>query len=78
MILKGIEIGMRRYEWVPTTEISRISGLDPSKAEYMLDLLNGMGLVARETLHYLGYQIDFPAYDLLALDELVRGSPSSA
>jgi RIO kinase 2 len=70
--LKGIEIGMRRYEWVPTTEISRISGLDPSKAEYRLDLLNGMGLVARETLHYLGYQIDFPAYDLLALDELVR------
>ena len=70
--LKGIEVGMRRYEWVPTTEISRISGLDPSKVEYRLDLLNERGLVTRETLHYLGYQIDFLAYDLLALDELVR------
>jgi len=70
--LKGIEVGMRRYEWVPTTEISRISGLDPSKVEYRLDHLNERGLVTGETLHYLGYQIDFPAYDLLALDELVK------
>jgi RIO kinase 2 len=69
-VLKGIEVGMRTHEWVPLADISRISGLTPDKAEYRLDLLSDLKLVNRETLHYIGYQMDFNAYDLLALSDL--------
>jgi RIO kinase 2 len=69
-VLKGIEAGMRTHEWVPLRDISRISGLTPDKAEYRLGLLLDLKLVDRETLHYMGYQMDFNAYDLLALSDL--------
>ena len=69
-VLKGIEAGMRTHEWVPLTEVSRISGLTPDKAEYRLGLLSDLKLVNRESLHYIGYQMDFNAYDLLALSDL--------
>ena len=69
-VLKGIEAGMRTHEWVPLTEVSRISGLTPEKAEYRLGLLSDLKLVNREILHYIGYQMDFNAYDLLSLSDL--------
>jgi RIO kinase 2 len=69
-ILKGIEAGMRTHEWVPLADVARISGLAPDKAEYRLHFLSDLKLVSRETLHYLGYQMDFEAYDILALSDL--------
>jgi len=71
-ILKAIEAGMRRREWVPLEEISAISGIPASKAEYYLRLLSGRKLVAYTSVPYEGYQIEFAAYDLLALHDLVR------
>ncbi|MDM7935063.1 MAG: RIO1 family regulatory kinase/ATPase [Methanothrix sp.] len=71
-ILGAIETGMRGHEWVPLQEISRRSGLGSKKAEYRLSILHEEGLVSRETLHYEGYRIDFSAYDLLALSDLVE------
>lgn len=70
-ILSSIESGMRDYEWVPLPEISRLSGLSHRKAEYRLRLLSEAKLITRTTIHYEGYQIDFGAYDLLALADLV-------
>ncbi len=71
-LLGAIESGMRAHEWVPLPEISRLSGLSARKAGYRLGLLFEQKLVSRETLHYDGYQIDFDAYDLLALSEFVK------
>jgi RIO kinase 2 len=71
-VLSSIEAGMRDHEWVPLPEIARVSGHSLRKAEYRLHLLSDMNLVFRETLHYEGYQIDFNAYDLLALADLVK------
>lgn len=71
-ILSTIETGMRDYEWVPLPEISRVSGISPRKAEYRLRILSEAKLVTRTTIHYEGYQIDFDAYDLLALADLVK------
>lgn len=71
-ILKAIEAGMRRRDWVPIEEISAISGIPASKAEYYLRLLSGRKLVAYTKVPYEGYQIEFDAYDLLALHDLVR------
>jgi RIO kinase 2 len=69
-VLKGIEGGMRTHEWVPLADVARISGLAPDKAEYRLRFLSDLKLVSRETIHYLGYQMDFEAYDILALSDL--------
>ena len=71
-LLGAIESGMRDHEWVPLPEISQLSGLSARKAGYRLGLLFEQKLVSRETLHYEGYQIDFDAYDLLALSDFVK------
>ncbi len=71
-LLGAIETGMRDHEWVPLPEISQLSGLSTRKAEYRLGFLFEQKLVSRETLHYDGYQIDFDAYDLLALSDFVK------
>lgn len=69
-VLKGIEAGMRTHEWVPLSDIARISGLTPDKAEFRLGLLSDLKLISRETRHYVGFQMDFNAYDILALSDL--------
>lgn len=69
-ILASIETGMRTHEWVPLVEVARVSGLAPDKAEYRLRFLSDLRLVSMETQHYLGYQMDFEAYDILALSDL--------
>ena len=69
-VLKGIEAGMRTHEWVPLADVARISGLAPDKAEYRLRFLSNLKVVSKETIHYLGYQMDFEAYDILALSDL--------
>ncbi len=71
-VLRAIEVGMRRREWVPLEEISSISRIPASKADYYLRLLSGRKLVRYTKEPYEGYQIDFDAYDLLALHDLVR------
>jgi len=71
-VLGAIEIGMRTHEWVPTFVISQLSGLSARKVEFRLKLLFERKLVERESMHYLGFQIGFDAYDLLALSDLVK------
>jgi len=71
-LLGAIEFGMRDHEWVPLQEIARLSGLSGRKAEYRLGLLFKRKLIRREALAYEGYQIEFDAYDLLALSDLVK------
>ena len=71
-LLGAIETGMKAHEWVPISEISRLSGVPLRKAEHRLELLFEQKLVTRETLHYDGFQMDFDAYDLLALSDFVK------
>jgi RIO kinase 2 len=71
-LLGAIETGMRTHEWVPTFVISQLASLSASKVEYRLQHLFEKKMVVRESLHYLGYQINFDAYDLLALSDLVK------
>jgi RIO kinase 2 len=71
-LLSAIETGMKTHEWVPSYVISELSGLPVRKVEYRLGQLFEKKLVERESMHYLGYRIDFDAYDLLALSDLVK------
>ena len=77
-LLSAIETGMKTHEWVPSFVISEISGLPVSKVEFRLGLLFEKKLVERESIQYLGYRIDFKAYDLLALSDLVKRGKVSA
>ena len=71
-LLSAIETGMKTHEWVPSFVISELSGLPVRKVEFRLGQLFEKKLVERESMHYLGYRIDFDAYDLLALSDLVK------
>jgi RIO kinase 2 len=71
-LLSAIEIGMKTHEWVPSFVIAELSGLSARKVEFRLGHLFEKNLVERENIHYLGYRIDFDAYDLLALSSFVK------
>jgi RIO kinase 2 len=77
-LLSAIETGMKTHEWVPSFVISELSGLPVRKVEYRLGQLFEKKLVERESMHYLGYRIDFDAYDLLALSDFVKRGKLSA
>lgn len=77
-LLSAIETGMKTHEWVPSYVISELSGLPVRKVEFRLGQLFEKKLVERESMHYLGYRIDFDAYDLLALSDLVKRGKLSA
>jgi RIO kinase 2 len=70
--LRAVDVAMRTHQWVPLEEISRNSGLSPEKADYRLRQLSDLGLICSESKHYLGFRIDFDAYDILALADLVN------
>lgn len=77
-LLSAIEIGMKTHEWVPSFVVSELSGLPDPKVQFRLGQLFEKKLVEREKMHYLGYRIDFAAYDLLALSNFVKQEKISA
>lgn len=70
-VLRGVEKGMRRHDWVPLDNVVRISRLSPTTAERRLRTLVEKKLVYWTPDPYVGYQIGFNAYDLIALGALV-------
>lgn len=77
-LLSAIETGMKTHEWVPSFVVSELSGLPDPKVQFRLGQLFEKKLVEREKMHYLGYRIDFAAYDLLALSDFVKKEKISA
>lgn len=74
-VLLAIENSMRFYEWVPVEEIANFTHYGIKEIEYLLSNLAKRKLVHRNVQAYEGYRIYFEAYDLLALNALVkRGS----
>ncbi len=77
-VLHAIENKMRFYEWVPVEELIRFTGYPPKKVAYILSNLAKKELVQRRVSAYEGYRIHFKAYDMLALNTMVkRGSIDS-
>ena len=77
-VLTGIEVGMKYYEWVPLSEISKYTKITESELNYILKGLGIKGLLKHQTVPYEGYQIYFEGYDLLALNALVKRGSLSA
>jgi RIO kinase 2 len=74
-VLLAIENKMKFYEWVPVEELVDFTKYDLKEVEYLLSNLAKNKLIHRNIKAYEGYRIYFEAYDLLALNALVkRGS----
>ncbi|MFC1803338.1 RIO1 family regulatory kinase/ATPase [Thermoproteota archaeon] len=72
-VLQAIELGMIQHQIVPHDEVLRLSGLNENEIEYRLNILYQNELIYREKDPYLGYLMNYNAYDLLALNAIVKG-----
>ncbi|MHA1795377.1 MAG: RIO1 family regulatory kinase/ATPase domain-containing protein [Promethearchaeota archaeon] len=72
-VLTGIELGMRRFEFVPMDQISYYARIPKSETEYRLNKLHKSGILQRNSqLGYVGYQLISESYDVLALNALTQ------
>jgi len=72
-ILRGVELKMRHYKWVPLEEIARFARVDVETASFKLGKLDNWGLVVRRSdMGYIGYQLTIHGYDALAIRALSR------
>ncbi|NPA85974.1 MAG: phosphotransferase [bacterium] len=67
-VLLAVEQGMKSYEYVPKDYIVRKTGIDEKRIDYLLVELVDRGLLKiLKTRNYVGFQLTYLAYDLLAI-----------
>ena len=71
-ILKGIEIGMRQYRWVPSQVLPAFSRLFTEEVRYRIERLLKFKLIKKTTSPYEGYKLSFDGYDALGVGTLTR------
>jgi RIO kinase 2 len=71
-ILRGVEEGMKTHQWVPVEEIEAFTRLGHKTVEYRLNELVDKDVIERFIQSYVGYQLKFDGYDILAIDTLVK------
>ena len=77
-VLQGIELGMIQHEYVPFDAVARYSGLNEGELEHRLRNLDRLDLLYRQRTPYLGYIMNYTAYDCLALNALVKAGSLEA
>ncbi len=65
---------MRYHEYVPVEEIVRTSRLRPDEALFRLDHLHKLSLIYRAKMARIGYVLNSPGYDCLALKAALEGN----
>lgn len=71
-VLTAIELGMIKFQVVPPRELVRITGFSERRVDFYLNRLYRNDLIYRQSDPYLGYLMNYTAYDLLALNALVK------
>lgn len=71
-ILRGVEEGMKTHQWVPVEEIEAFTRLGHKTVEYRLNELVDRDVIERFIQSYVGYQLKFDGYDILAIDTFVK------
>jgi RIO kinase 2 len=71
-VLRVIEIGHRRFEFVPLEVIVDWSKKPEELIDRSLKKLNALGMVIRYRGNYTGYRLTFMGYDSLALHTLAK------
>ncbi|MDD1720826.1 MAG: serine/threonine protein kinase, partial [Euryarchaeota archaeon] len=77
-VLRGVETGMRFFDWVPVDDLSSYSRLAKSEVNYRISRLSRQKLVQRKTAHYVGYKLTYTGFDALAIYALVKRGIISA
>jgi RIO kinase 2 len=73
-VLQAIELGMRKYQYVPFEVISNLSGLLHEETEFRLQRLRRSKLIHREESNYIGYALNRTGYDCLAIQAFVKAN----
>ena len=71
-VLTAIELGMIKFHVVPPRELLRITGFSQGRLDFHLNRLYRNDLIYRQSDPYLGYLMNYTAYDLLALNAVVK------
>ncbi|WXG45857.1 MAG: hypothetical protein WED05_04130 [Candidatus Atabeyarchaeum deiterrae] len=71
-ILESIEIGMRRYEFVPVDEVLKVTRLPENDLNFHLSNLLRNELIRGRVAPYKGYVLTEAGYDCLAFNALVK------
>jgi RIO kinase 2 len=71
-VLSAIELGMIKYHVVPPRELVRITGFSERRVDFYLNRLYRNDLIYRQSDPYLGYLMNYTAYDMLALNAIVK------
>ncbi len=71
-VLQLIETGMANREFVPREQIAKYSKLPMDRIEFELSRLDKLGLIYRMKGGYVGYTLNYSAYDCLAINAFVK------
>jgi RIO kinase 2 len=71
-ILRAIENGMKTHEYVAAEDIAAYTGYSEKEVEYRLSNILRLDLIERFAGHYVGYQLKYNGYDILAISSFVR------
>lgn len=71
-ILRAIEDGMKTHEYVSVEDMAAYTGYSEKEVEYRLGRIVRLDLIERFTGHYVGYQLKYNGYDILAISAFVR------
>ena len=71
-VLRSIENGMKTHEWVPVPDMVAFTGLNEKTIDFRLHILNGLDLIDRYSATYVGYQLKYNGYDILAINTFVK------
>jgi RIO kinase 2 len=71
-ILRAVENGMKTHEWVAVEDMASYTGMSEKEIEYRLKNITDLDILERFTGHYVGYQLKYNGYDLLAISAFLR------
>jgi RIO kinase 2 len=71
-VLQLIETGMNSREYVPKEMLARYGKLPMDRIDFELSRLDKLGLIYRMQGGYVGYTINYSAYDCLAINAFVK------
>ncbi len=63
---------MKTHEWVSVEDMASNSGLSEKEIDYRLKNITDLDLAERFTGHYVGYQLKYNGYDILAISAFLR------
>lgn len=71
-ILRAVENGMKTHEWVAVEDMASYTGMSEKEIEYRLKNITDLDILERFTGHYVGYQLKYNGYDILAISAFLR------